>query len=189
MHEHRAGDPDAGEQLRDRRESRPNRRRRTRPRPASEASRPTGAPPRARGRRPLQAATRTIQRSALETEQRERRVRRRNEHEDHRVVEPSRPHPPRRALPREAVVEGAGAEHRGECRGIHPRGEGRERTVREDDEHRPRGERGEEGPLVEDAHEGAAGGRLHRRHCRMRLAGRTGSGDASRRAYTQPEGR
>ena len=110
-------------------------------------------------------------------EQRERCVRARDEDEDHRVVEAARPQPPRRALPREAVVERARAEHRGERCRVHPRRERRERAVRQDDEHRPRGQGGEERPLVEEPTEArrqleAPSGPLS--HARSTAAARSG---------------
>ena len=70
---------------------------------------------------PLQTMTRTSHCVVpSKAEQRERGVRARDEDEDHRVVEAARPQPPPGALPREAVVERARAEHRGERGRVHP---------------------------------------------------------------------
>ena len=86
-----------------------------------------------------------------EGDERERRVRAGDEDEDHRVVEPSSAQPRRRAPPREAVVEGARAEHRRESDRVHPHREALQVPVGEHDEQRPRDDRRDERVLVEDA--------------------------------------
>ena len=73
------------------------------------------------------------------------------------MVEPPGPHAPRRRLERVAVVERAGAEHRGERGDVDPRCEPRQRAVGEDHERDTRDEGNEEGPEVEQT----AKSRLH----------------------------
>ena len=94
---------------------------------------------------------------AVEREQGERRVRARDEEEDRRVVEPSRPDAPRGRLERVAVVERAGAEHRRERRDVDPGGEPWQRSVGEGHERDARDKGNEEGPEVEHT----AQARLH----------------------------